>query len=516
MDQPEEALRRGLARLQAGEFIYERPAFPEVEYTFKHGLTQQVAYGSLLLERRRTLHERTAGAIEALFGDRLEEHCGELAYHYSHSDNAAKAIEYLGRAARQAVQRSANQEAEAHLSRALELLESLPASPQRDERELELQTAIGPVLMATRGYASPEVEACCTRALALSRTLGETAQQFSALLGLRRFYNLRAEYRRAQELGERLLDEARRTAEEDLLLEAHGALGSTLLFRGEFEAARQHLAAVAERYDPQRHRAHAVRYGLDPGVLARMFLACTLWFQGRPEAAVEESRVTLELAQQLAHTFSLSFALGFTTQLYQYRRDAALTLERAEAAIALSTEQGFPYWLSQAEVLRGWALAQLGRQREGLAVMQEGLAAYRASGARLGYSYLLALLAETLAGEGAIDDALAVIAEAQAFVRDTGEGYYAAELHRLEGTLLLERGGAAGAEACFRQSVESARTQGARMLQLRAQTALSRLWQEQGRADEARAPLETLYAGFDEGFETLDLQEARALLDGLA
>jgi class 3 adenylate cyclase/predicted ATPase len=516
LDQPEEALRRGLARLQAGEFIYERPAFPEVEYTFKHGLTQQVAYGSLLLERRRLLHERTAGAIEALFGDRLEEHCGELAYHYSHSDNAAKAIEYLRGAARQAVQRSANQEAEAHLSRALELLESLPASTHRDEEELALQTAIGPVLMATRGYAAPEVEACCTRALALSRALGETAQQFSALLGLRRFHNLRADYRRAQELGERLLDEARRTGEEDLLLEAHGAQGSTLFFRGELMAARQHLEAVIALYDPQRHGGHAVRYGLDPGVLARMFLACTLWFQGRPEAAIDESRRTLELAQQLAHTFSLSFALGFTTQLYQFGRDAALTLERAEAAVALSTEQGFPFWLSQAEVLRGWALAQLGQQQEGLAVMRAGLEAYRASGARLGCSYLQALLAESLAGEGKIDDALAVIAEAQAFAEDTGEGFYAAELHRLKGALLLERGDATGAEVCFRQAVEIARAQGTCALELRAQTALSRLWQAQGRRGEARAPLEALYAGFDEGFDSADLQEARALLDELA
>ncbi len=522
--QPEDALRRGLARLQAGEFIYEHPAFPEIEYTFKHGLTQQVAYGTLLLERRRLLHERTARMIESLFPDRLEEHCSELAWHYGHSDNLEKAVEYLQRAGEQAAQHSANQDAIAHFSRALKLLHTLPETPWRDHSELALQIALAPILMASRGYTVPEVEAAYTRALALSRQLEEAPQLFSARVGLRRFYNLRAEFRTAQELGELLLRQAHSSAEVDQLLEAHAALGPTHFFLGELQTAREHLEEVCGRYDPQSHGTHAFTYGMDPGVLAHTFMAWVLWISGKPDLALRRCEQTLALAQQVSHPFSLAFALGYTAELHQFRGEVALARERAEAAIALSTEQGFPYWLAQSTVLRGWALTQQGKLDTGISEIREGLAAYRAGGAELGCTYLMALLAAALGKAGQVEEARLIIAEAQALVNRNGERYFEAELHRLAGVLQLpladsavqRRTGQKGAERCFEQAISVAHEQGALALELRAVMELARLWQRQGKTEAARERLKLIYRQFSEGFDTADLQAAKALLSALA
>ncbi|MFC6673679.1 adenylate/guanylate cyclase domain-containing protein [Marinobacterium aestuariivivens] len=223
---PEERLRRQLSRLQAGGFLYEHPSFPEVEYSFKHGLTQEVAYASLLTEQRSELHERTAQAIEALFSSQLEDHCSELAHHYSHSGNSGKAVEYLQRAGQQAIRRSANQEAIAQLTGALELLRRQPESATRTGSELNLLLMLGPVWMTVKGYASPEVEATYTEALQLCRRLGETPQRFPALMGLRTFYHVRGDLLTAHELGEQLLMLAEKAQDPELLLEAHRVLGA--------------------------------------------------------------------------------------------------------------------------------------------------------------------------------------------------------------------------------------------------------------------------------------------------
>src|SRR5437867_1002411 len=231
--QPEEELYRLLAALQTKEFLYEQPAFPEVEYIFKHALTQEVAYNSMLHERRKVLHERTAQAIEALFHSRLEDHYGDLAYHYSRSGNTPKAVEYLHLAGQQAVQRSANAEAITHLTTALELLRTLPDTPERTQHELGLHLTLGPVLMNIRGMAAPEVGALYTRARELCQQGGDTAQLFPVLFGLWMFSFLRAELPRARELGSQLLRLAQQAQNSALLLGAHRVLGVTLPYQGE-------------------------------------------------------------------------------------------------------------------------------------------------------------------------------------------------------------------------------------------------------------------------------------------
>lgn len=527
VEQPADQLRRGLARLQAGEFIYQHPAFPEIEYTFKHGLTQQVAYGTLLRERRRQLHERTAQAIEALFQDNLEQHYSELAWHYSHSDNTAKAIEYLQRAGYQAAQRSANKEAMAHLGRALELLLLSPESPQRDHQELALQILLGPIYMASMGYVAPEVEATYGRALTLARRLGEAPQLFSVLVGLRRFYNLRADYQRAHEVGLLLLKEARRSAEPDQLLEAHAAIGATCFFLGEFDDARRHLEAVSLTYDPKHHGRHGFDYGMDPGVLAHNFMAWVLWFSGKPDKARVRCAQMLSLAEKVAHPFSLAFALGYAAEFHLLLGEVERVREHAEAAVALSTEQGFPYWIAQASVMLGWVKTEAGDVDGGIRQIREGIADYRSNCAELGCTFLMALLADTLIRAGLYDEAQTAVSEALSLAQNNGERYFEAELHRLSGVLRLERAAKEGkgtrltvstmdeAEGCFARAIALSGQQGARMLELRAVMEQARLWQREGKTGAARQQLEPVYQRFSEGLDSADLQAAKALLDTL-
>jgi predicted ATPase len=240
-EQPEAELYRLLAHLRKGEFIYEQPAFPEIEYIFKHALTQEVAYNSLLVERRKTVHERAARAIEEVYRLRLEDHYNELAHHYSRSGNTQKAIDYLQLAGQQAVQRSANAEAVAHFSTALELLKTLPDTPERSRQELDLQITLGPALFATRGWASLDTERVYTRARELCEQMGETRQLFPVLYGLCQVYTTRAEYQVAHELGEQLFTLAQRQQDPALFLVAHFALGNILYYLGELAQAREHL-----------------------------------------------------------------------------------------------------------------------------------------------------------------------------------------------------------------------------------------------------------------------------------
>src|SRR5713101_6882582 len=404
VDKPEDELRRLLSHLQGAEFIYEQPAFPEVEYTFKHALTQEVAYNSLLIERRRALHERTAQAIEALFHSRLEDHCGDLAHHYSCSGNTPKAVEYLRRAGQQAARHSAYTEAISHFTAALELLKSLPDTTERIEQELSLQIALAASLQATKGPSVPEVEHAYTRARALCQQGEETPQLFSVLRGMWVLHHVRAELPKARELGEQLLGIAERVQDPALLLEAHRALGSTLLWQGEFLLARAHLEQSCTLYDPQHHRSLALLHGgADPGVSCFCDAARALWFRGYPDQALRRSHAALALAEELSDPFSLGFALVFAAGLHQLRREGHEAQRRAEEGMALASEQGFTPLLSAGMIRRGWALAEQGQLEEGLAQMRQGLTSRRSTGAELAQPYFLALQAEVYGKMGQRD-----------------------------------------------------------------------------------------------------------------
>ncbi|MCY1254236.1 TOMM system kinase/cyclase fusion protein [compost metagenome] len=522
--QPEDRLYALLAGLQAGEFIHERPAFPDVEYAFKHALTQEVAGNSLLSEQRGALHERTAQAIEALFHRLLKDHCSELAHHYSLSGNIPKAVEYLHCTGRQALERSAHLDAIRHLSEALEQLKHLPESPERARQELSLRVTLGPALIAATGYASPEVEANYTRALTLCEHSGEASQLFQVKLGLRVFFSLRAQHRKAHELGIALHSLAEDAKDPVRLGQAHIALGAASLFLGELREARSHLQQGLAHYEPGQHPAHAALYGQDPGVRGHSFLAWTLWYLGFPVQAAKQAQEALALARKLSHPFSLALGLVFAAEMHQCRHEAQLTREYAEAVITLSTEQGFPFWLPWGTVLRGWALAEQGNFEDGIAQIRQGLTAYQATGAEWGRPYFLALLAQIYEKARRAEAGLDVLAEALTTADITGERYYEAELHRLYGELLLQRSNAqarpstehAAAEACFHQAIAIARQQSAKSLELRVALSLARLRQRQGETTLARRTLAEIHGAFTEGFDTRDWQQAKLLLDTIA
>jgi predicted ATPase len=436
--QSEDELYRVLGSLQSKEFLYEQPAFPEPDYLFKHALTQEVAYGTVLQDKRKALHERTAQAIEAVFHSKLEDHYSELAHHYTRGGNTEKAIEYLHLAGQQAVQQSANAEAVMHFTAALELLKTLADTPERAQQELPLQVALALPLAVTKGFAALEVGAVNTRALELCRQIGDTPQLFPALWGARTFYFFRAELQTARELSERLFPLAQQAQDSVLLVEAHYAMGTVLYALGEWISARAHFEQVLALYDPLQWRSAIARYGGDIGVSSLPLLANILWLLGYPDQARERSREALTLAQEINHPFSLAVVWITNTWLQQFLHEAQAVQQRAEALITLCNEQGFSALLAVAIVRRGWALAEQGQAEEGINQIQQGMAAVRATGAELWRPYHLALLAEAYEKTGQIEEGLTTLAEALDLVNKTGERFYEAELYRLKGELSLQ------------------------------------------------------------------------------
>jgi TOMM system kinase/cyclase fusion protein len=536
--QDEATLQYALARLVEVELLYQRGVPPRATYIFKHVLIQEAAYQSLLKSRRQHYHQRIAQVLAEQFPEMAETQPELFAHHYTEAGLSEQAIGYWQRAGQRAIERSANVEAISHLTKGLELLKTLPDTPERLQQELLLQTTLGPALMATQGYGAPEVERVYARALELCRQVGESPQLFPVLAGLRRFHLVRGELQMALEVGEQFLSLAQRAQDPALLLEAHSALAITLLFLGEFAPAREHADQGMALYDPQQHRVHAFFYGPHPGVVCLSYAAWALWFLGYPDKALERSHESLTLARGLSHPHSLVYALHHATLIPQLRREGKAAKELAEAVITLSTEQEYPFWIAAGTIMRGWALAEQGQAEEGMAQIRQGMTAKRATGTRLAWPYWLALLAEACWRAGKADEGLTALTEALAAVHRSGERSYEAEVYRLKGELLLMQVARSGGsrtgptepsmvakanqsmltelEACFRQALDIARRQRAKSLELRAVLSLSRLWRDQGRCEEARQLLAGIYSWFTEGLDTADLQEARALLEAVS
>jgi predicted ATPase len=514
----ETQLERMLAELQAGEFIYEQPTPAGVVYIFKHALTQEVAYNSILLERRKFLHERAAQALESIFADQLDDHVGELARHYSHTDNSTKTIEYLGRAGQQAMQRSAHADAIRSFSAAIDLVQRLPDSLERVRRALLLQLALGPALIITKGWSGHEVVAVYSRARELCGRLGNPPELFHVLFGLWTHYFLRDELRKAYGLAEELLERAQSTHDPALLMFAHLAWGDTSYQMGELLPARTHLEMAISLYDRERHRPLAFRFtGLDSEVQCLSYSAFTLWTLGYPDQALKLVNQAVGLAQAISHPYSLVFAENFTGFVHLYRREAREAQQHAEAVLAMCSEHGFTGFVGHATILRGAAMAQQGHYEEGITEIREGLAAARAIEAELAVPDFLSRLGEALMEAGHFTDGLFALAEAEAAGDKNEDGQNQAERHRIKGELLLRQEGLSSSEAesCFERALESARKQGAKTLELRATTSLARLLASRGHSDQARTMLAKIYNWFTEGFDTADLKNAKALLDEL-
>jgi len=511
-------LQRELGRLVEAEIVYQRGVPPQATYMFKHALIQDAAYESLLKSARQHYHQRIAQVLESQFPETVEGQPELLAHHYTEAGLTEKAIYYWCQAGQSAVQRSAHVEAISHLTKGLALLQTLPETPERTQRELDLHIALGASLLAVKGYAAREVGETYTYARQLCEHLEAPHQRFPVLRGLVHYHNQRAELQTAQRLGEQLLSLAQQQSHDSaMLVTAHRALGSTLFSLGAVAEAHTHFTQGITLYDPQQHRASTFLYGEDAGVICHSFAAWTLWCLGYPNQGRAQSQQAMTCAQHIAHPFSLGWVLIRAAVFHQLRREVRCTQERAEAAISLATEQGFPLWMALGSLLHGWALVHDGQAQAGITQLTQGLMDYRATGAELNRPYCLSLLAEAHGTLGEPEAGLTVLTEALALVDTTGERYYEAELYRLKGALLLQQSSdnSTEAESCFHHALAIARNQQAKSLELRAATSLARLWQQQGKRQEAHDLLAPIYHWFTEGFDTLDLKEAKALLDAL-
>jgi predicted ATPase len=513
----EAMLQHELGRLVEAEIVYQRGLPPQATYTFKHALIQDAAYESLLKSTRQHYHQRIAQVLEAQFPETAQTQPELLAHHCTEAGLIEQAVGYWHKAGQSAVQRSAHVEAISHLTKGLKWLPTLPKTPDRVQREVNMYIALGASLIATKGWAAPEVGETYTYAQQLCQHLEDPYQLFPVLRGLWSYYFVRSELQTAQALGEQLLSLAQQAQDSVMLLAAHRALGATLFFLGAAASAYTHLAQGLALYDPQQHRAHAFLYGEDAGVACCSNAAWTLSYLGYPDQALARSHEAVTLAQQSAHPFSLSFALGAAAIFHQFRREERATQERAEAAISLTKDQGFPYWMANSSIRRGWALAHQGQAKEGIEQIHQGLIATQATGAELGRPCCLALLAEAHGTMGQPEAGLTALAEALTLVDKTGERWYEPELYRLKGELLLQQSSdnQAEAESCFHHALDIARSQQAKSLELRAATSLARLWQQQGRRQEAYDLIAPVYNWFTEGFDTADLKDAKALLEVL-
>jgi class 3 adenylate cyclase/tetratricopeptide (TPR) repeat protein len=507
----ENELMRGLARLQLGEFIYEQPAFPESEYTFKHALTQEVAYNSVLIERRRELHERTAIALEELFAGKLDEQIDALAHHYSRSGNAAKAVGFLQRAAEQARTRSAYDDAIGYVNEALRLLAELPESWERDRDEITIQGIRGLLLAATQGFAAADLAQCLNRGLELCKRIGEGPEMYGVMFGLWNFNLARNRLDDAMKLAEKILNLSRLMNTELAEAGAHSAFGATCLWRGEFSAACQHLEQANAIYDRDIGR-YLPMYKARV-VPSRAQTSWALWMIGYPDRAHARAEEALAFAARLGSPFSTVYALMHAIALNHLRGDYSMIRPRAETMIQIAREQGYPYWSAVASVVIGRVLVGEGNHDAGIIQMRDAMITLRDTGGELVYNYALSLLAESYLMGHEPDRGLETVAEAFKGIETSGQHMHEAELWRLRGELLILHGGAeTEAESSFYRALQVAQGQQARSWELRAATSLARLLIAQHRQDEARSNLAPILARFTEGFESTDLKEAATLL----
>jgi class 3 adenylate cyclase/tetratricopeptide (TPR) repeat protein len=518
----ENQLRVGLEALAAAELLYQRGVPPNATYLFKHALVQDTAYQSLLKSKRLQYHVQVALAFVDHFAD-IADHNPELvAHHYTEAGLAELAIPYWQSAGRIAAQRSANVEAIRHFTAAIGLIRTLPESAERDQQELEVLTALGPVHIATRGWASAEAGNAYGRAEKLCRRLGETPQRAQALYGLSVFHLMRGEHQTAHELARDLLALAERDQHITLRIGAHWTLGLSLYHMGDPSSSRSHLERGLALYDPREHASLAFVFGQDLGMSCLCYAALALWELGYPEQALKRCEEGLALARKSSHPFSLAWAFGNTVLFHLLRRewDRAGTL--IDEGLALATEQGFQFFVAYLTLCRGSLIAAQGDPAGGIDQIREGLAAYQATGAGAYLPHLFAVLAEACGRAGQFDEGLSAVAAGLAMVDVNRDEVWKPELYRLRGELLLQshRSGFEpealdAAQESFLQALQHARDHGSKSSELRVAISLAKLWQTRGEIAAARQLVAGIHGWFTEGFETPDLREAAALIEQL-
>ncbi|MGB6122060.1 MAG: AAA family ATPase, partial [Bacteroidota bacterium] len=517
VDLPEGELGRLLDKLQASEFIFEQPAFPDPDYVFKHALTQEVSYNSMLAERRNVLHEGMAKAIEELYADRLEEQYSDLARHYSLSGNSPKAIEYLQRAGHQKLSQSAYTQGREQLARALELHQALPEAERNPRTELLIRIDLGYALMALQGYAAPEVGAMLEQARSLAENLGEEYQAARTLSGLSIHYLISGDIGKAQKISEELMKTARAQDRDDLLRSAYLYSGLVTHFMMNPRLARGHFEDFLSL---QGSAARNVEFipGQDPLSAVLGSYGVVLWILGYPDQAKRRCEEALARAQDLSQPFSLALALNHAVQLNSFLGDFRKAKEQVSALVEISTKHNFRFWAVMGDYMKGLMKTGKGDREEGLKEIERAYEGFRSTGSGVGKWGGDMIKARAYARMGEFEKALESVAESDAAARSAGVEDSYPELSRLRGEVfqIVFKDDPGRAEECYRTAIEIARNAGARSLELKGSIDLARLKKEQNDSKEARAVLEPIYSWFNEGFETHDLKKARAILEELS
>jgi predicted ATPase/class 3 adenylate cyclase len=513
-DLDEAALRRGLARLVEAEILFVRGAPPAATYTFKHALVREAAYGSLLKRTRQQLHSRVVDVLWELFRERVTAEPEVLARHAEAAGRADDAITSFRLAGEQAQARSAHEEAIGHFRKAIVLVETQAAGAERDAREVSLQLVLGASLNAVRGYAHAESGAAYERAAALAEMAAGATWLGMARIGVSVFYMSVGEVERGRALLAEVAAVAEACGDKEQALAAHTNIAAAECYQGKFASSLMHSERALGLYDPAQHHRLVRLLGMDLGVSAQNLAATNLWFLGRPDAALTRVREAVALARRLAHPFTLAQALCWETMVHWYRRDTAAQCERAAELITLSEAQGFRLWLGAG---RGFhAAARIANDPGAVNETMEGFALAAETGNQNQAPGVMLVLADAQRTAGQLAAARSTIAAGLAVAAQTGQPAWDADLQRVDGELLLATGGVADeAAAYYHRALTIAGEQGARSLELRAATSLARFWRAQGKRGDARDCLASVYASFTEGFDTRDLQDAKALLEEL-
>ena len=521
---PEAELGAALDRLIAAGLLFRQGVPPHANYLFKHALVQDAAYGTLLREPRRALHARIAETLEIQFAEIAESKPELLARHCTKAGLIEKAAVLWGKAGQRSLARSALVEAAEQLTRALAQIAALPATPALRREQIKLQVALITPLIHVKGYAAPETKAATERARLLieqAEALGEPVEDplllFSVLYGFWVANYVAFNGNATLELAVQFLALAEKKGATVPLMVGHRLMGTSLMSTGDIAPGRAHYDQALALYDPAEHRPLATRFGQDVGVAILCYRSRNLWLLGYPEAALADAEHALKDAREIGQAGTLMYALGHLPLTHILIGNNATANAQANQVVALADEKGALLWKSEGMRNQGCVLALTGKASEVVQMMTSGITGFRSTGATVWDPFYLSYLARAHAELGQFDDAWRCVGEAMTAAETTKERWFEAEIQRIAGEIALKSPvpDAAKAETYFERALAVARQQQAKSWELRAAMSMARLWRDQGKRHEARDLLAPVCGWFTEGFDTLDLKEAKTLLDEL-
>jgi predicted ATPase len=524
MRKPEAELGAALDRLIAAGLLFKQGVPPHATYLFKHALVQDAAYGTLLREPRGALHARIAETLENQFSEIAESQPELLARHCTEAGLIEKAAGLWGKAGQRSLARSALVEAVAQLTRALDQIATLPGTPALRREEIKLQVALTNAVMHVKGFAAPETKAAVERTRLLieqAEALGEPPEDplllFFVLYGVWAAHFIAFDGDAVRELAAQFLALAEKQRATVPLMIGHRLMGNSLLLAGDIAQGRAHYNQAVAYYDPAAHRPLVTRFGQDTRVSVLSYRSCALWMLGYPEAALADTDHALKDAREIGHAATLMYALFVTSGTYTYCGNYAAANAQLNELVVLADEKAAMMWKATGMVRQGLVLALTGKASDAVQTLTAALTGRRSTGATQAAPLYLSYLAWAYADLGQFEDARRCIGEAMTLVETTKETWHEAEINRMAGEIALKspQPDAAKAEAYFERGLAVARKQQAKSWELRAAMSMARLWRDRGKRQHARELLAPVYGWFTEGFDTLDLTQAKTLLDEL-